>query len=68
LRQAAETSAMTMDDGVISRSILMPHDSSLFYCDTEARDCAGQDDACITLAGITDTEDEPMPASAEVDT
>jgi len=39
-----------------------------FCCATEAPDRTGQDDTCIILAGITDTEDEPMRASIEVDT
>ena len=32
-----------------------------FCCVTKARDSTGQDDTCITLAGITDTEYKPMP-------
>ncbi len=39
-----------------------------FCCATEAQDSTAQDDICVILAGRTDTEDEPMPASIEVDT
>ena len=35
---------------------------------TEERNSTGQDDTCIILAGTTDPEDEPMPASIAVDT
>jgi hypothetical protein len=44
------------------------HDRSLFCCATEVLDCTGQDDTCIILAGITDTEDWSMPPAIEVDT
>jgi hypothetical protein len=39
-----------------------------FCCATETRDSTGQDDTCITLAGITHTDDDPMQASIEVGT